>query len=252
MTGPAGAIGQAMGPFRIRRIAFAVFSLMVIGALATLALTPRVHIADSRNYDLERLIPKSFGGWTMDEVHNLILPDPGSQRLVNKIYNTVLARSYRNALGDEVMLVIAYGGDQSDALQLHRPEVCYEAAGFQVRRPYYNNLRLAGHAIHMARVETQRTNFYEPVSYWMRVGERQVTTNMDRQWAKFVAGTHGVIPDGVLVRVSTRGPHPDLVHAYKIQDRFVADLLTNIDGATRQLLIGKERVAEPRAARGGL
>jgi hypothetical protein len=73
----------------------------------------------------------------------------------------------------------------------------------------------------------------------MRVGDRQVTTNLDRQWVKFVSGLQGLIPDGVLVRVSTRTVSDDAENQFQLHDRFVADLMKSIDAKTVALLVGR-------------
>ena len=54
------------------------------------------------------------------------------EAIINKIYNQTLTRTYINPRGDRIMLSIAYGRDQSDALQMHKPELCYPAQGFRL------------------------------------------------------------------------------------------------------------------------
>lgn len=246
MSALPSAIERAMGPFRVRPLALIILALLLATVGVNAALTPRVHISDSRNRDLEALVPKQFAGWTMAKTDGLVMPDPERERLVNKIYNNVLTRIYRDGAGNEVELLIAYGGDQSDAVQLHRPEVCYLANGYSVAKPYYEDETYAGHRIRIARVRTYDAHAREPVSYWMRVGDRLVTTNMDRQVAKLVDGLHGIIPDGVLVRVSTRTASTNTARDYALQDRFIADMLASLDPQTQDLLVG--RAATPKAA----
>jgi EpsI family protein len=224
--------------------------LMVFGAVAAYAMTPRLRVADTREHNLEQMIPRSFAGWHEGEASLPVLPDPSASRLTDKIYNTLLARSYRNSAGETVMLVIAYGGDQSDALQLHRPEVCYAANGYQVSGLRYERREVAGRNIALARLDTEDHDAQEVVSYWMRVGERQVTTTMDRQWVKLVSGLGGVIPDGVLVRVSTRTLVADPAHEHAIHDRFIADLLSALDDKAQALLIGRGAPGDGRGQGG--
>ena len=223
----------------MRSTVLLAFLLMVFGAVASLAMTPRVRMADKRNYDLEKIIPKSFAGWHEETIDSIILPDPGANSLVDKIYNKVLARSYKNTVGDEVMLVIAYGGDQSDALQLHRPEVCYAANGYKVSPVRFMRRVLSGRPVMLARMEAEQHYWHESVTYWMRVGARQVATNVDRQWVKFVAGLNGVIPDGVLFRVSSRSSDGASAAAGALHDRFISDLLSSLNSAAVELLVGR-------------
>lgn len=230
---------RRLRPSGIRSTVVLGFLLMVFGAVAAAAMTPRDRVADHRNYDLEKIIPASFAGWQQDEADGLVLPDPSANTLADKIYNKVLARAYRGPDGSRVMLVIAYGGDQSDQLQLHRPEVCYAANGYHVEGLHYTHRDMVGKNLVIARLDTSDHYSHEIVSYWMRVGDRQVTTNMDRQWVKLVSGLHGVIPDGVLVRISTRSAAGDAERQFSIHDRFIADLLSKLDDNGLQLLIGR-------------
>lgn len=246
MSALAASVERAMGPFRVRPLALIVLVALLAAAASTIAMTPRLHMSDSRNRDLETLVPKAFAGWTVEKTDGLVMPDPDRERLVNKLYNSVLTRVYRDRAGNEVELLIAYGGDQSDALQLHRPETCYLSNGYAVEPPYYEDKIYAGHEIHVARVRTHNAVVHEPVSYWMRVGNRLVTTNMDRQLAKLMDGLRGIIPDGVLVRVSSRTMSADIAGAYAMQDRFIADMLASLDRKTQELLTGPS--AMPAAA----
>ncbi len=250
MSALPASIERAMGPFRLRPLALIVLGLLLAAALATIAMTPRIHMSDSRNRDLETLVPKAFGGWTMIKTDGLVMPDPDQERMVNELYNTVLTRIYRDSAGHEIEFLIAYGGDQSDALQLHRPETCYLSNGYAVSPPYYQDKTYAGHEIHIARVRTHDAMAREPVSYWMRVGNRQVTTNLDRQLAKLMDGLRGIIPDGVLVRVSSRTTG-DVATAYKMQDRFIAAMLASLDPKTQELLVGPGTGPKAVARAGG-
>ena len=56
--------------------------------------------------------------------------DPGQKALLDRLYEQQLSRTYENAQGYRIMLSIAYGGNQRDELELHKPEVCYVAQGF--------------------------------------------------------------------------------------------------------------------------
>lgn len=227
---------------RVRLVAFLVFALMIAGVVLTIALTPRLRIADQRTVSLEDMIPKQLGEWTAFEGERFVLPDPEASRLVDEIYNSILARSYKRANGDLVTLVIAYGGDQSDALQLHRPEVCYVANGFRVDTPVLETKEFGNYTIKYSRVGTKDTYSFEPVSYWMRVGDRQVSTTLDRQAAKLFSGLQGIVPDGVLVRLSSRTRSADSEHEYAVHDEFVAALIAVLDEEAVEFLLGAPRV----------
>ncbi|MFS2215447.1 exosortase C-terminal domain/associated protein EpsI, partial [Telluria sp. Tellsp104] len=97
------------------------------------ALTPKQKVAAvQERFDLEAMIPKRFGNWTVDNSVVPLTPDETQKELIATLYDQTLARTYVNDAGQRVMLSIAYGGDQSKQLQLHLPEVCYVAQGFDM------------------------------------------------------------------------------------------------------------------------
>src|SRR4030065_72730 len=73
--------------------------------------------------DLEVLIPKTFGDWKIDETIAPLIANPEQEAMINKIYNQTLTRTYVNPKGERIMLSIAYGGDQSDSMAVHKPEI---------------------------------------------------------------------------------------------------------------------------------
>ena len=112
----------------------AIVVLAGMGAAAALAKVgvPTKKIADTWETDLEKMFPTQFGDWQVDRSMPVILPAPDVQAKLDAIYNQVLARTYVNVrTGERVMLSVAYGGDQSDGMSVHLPEVCYPAQGFE-------------------------------------------------------------------------------------------------------------------------
>src|SRR5205085_349207 len=72
------------------------------------------------------------GDWHIDPEIVPVAPAPDVQAKLERLYGQVVNRAYVNAAGEMVMLTIAYGGDQSDALKVHRQENCYAAQGFDI------------------------------------------------------------------------------------------------------------------------
>ena len=65
----------------------------------------------------------------------------------------------------------------------------------------------------------------------MRIGYDNSSSNWARQALKLGYGLRGLVPDGALFRVSTIGIPADL--SFKIQDKFIHDLLNAVDPSTR-------------------
>ena len=114
--------------------AAALCALMFIAAGASVALKPTALLADRLPpIDLEAQIPRAFGNWRVDDRMSVRVINPQAETLVNKLYSQVLTRTYvDSSTGERIMLSIAYGSNQSGSLQLHIPDVCYPAQGFEV------------------------------------------------------------------------------------------------------------------------
>lgn len=185
----------------------AALALLLMGGAAALAevARPSIKLADTLPpLDLEGAFPAAFGDWLVDPSQPVILPAPDVQAKLNAIYNKVLSRTYVNRrTGARIMLSVAYGGDQSDGMNVHLPEVCYPAQGFAVRSRRLDRLQAGTREIPVVRLVTRLGPRTEPVTYWITVGNAVVPTRTDQKLAQIRYGLEGVIPDGMLVRVSS-------------------------------------------------
>ena len=212
--------------------------LMVIAALLAFAGRPTERIADaSAPVDLERMIPAQVDDWRIDPTIMPLVVSPDAQAMLNKLYNQTLARTYVNSAGQRVMLSIAYGGDQSDSLRLHAPEVCYAAQGFEVVRNRVGELATNYGVLPIKRLVATLGPRNEPITYWMTVGDRATLSGLRQKLVQIRYGMTGKIPDGILVRVSSIGA--DAAHSYDVQDRFIKGLLAEMKDSDRIRVIGK-------------
>lgn len=238
---PASSAGNPL-PTQTRRAALATL-LMGAAALAAWKLTPTQRMATLHgDFNLEAVIPKQFGDWRLDTSAVGGVVNPQQEELLKQLYSQILTRTYVNSRGDRVMLSIAYGNDQRDGLQLHYPEICYPAQGFQLKTNRKVDLQLAGLTIPARRLETVfGSQRYEPVTYWTVIGETAVRGGTDKKLAEMRYGFQGLIPDGLLFRISSIDRDTDA--AYRVQDRFSQDLLTSIPPALRGRLAGVDHLS---------
>ena len=82
----------------------------------------------------------------------------------------------------------------------------------------------------------EREARFEPVSYWMRVGNDIATGVVDRQVIRLKYGLRGIIPDGALIRVSTVGLSEKT--SFKVQDQFIRDFLGAVASQDRKFFTG--------------
>ena len=202
-------------------------------ALATPLLTP---VPVSRPVDLEGILPERFGGWRVDPDEAPLAPTPDVQAKLDLLYGQVASRTYVDEAGERMMLVVAYGGDQSDALKAHRQEVCYSAQGFSIASLEHGKLEAAGRSIPVTRFVAVRGARSEPVTYWFTMGDRVVLGRLERLRVQLLAGFQGQVPDGMLVRVSSLSH--DAPQAFAAQRDFVAALLAAMPESARVRVAG--------------
>jgi len=212
---------------------------MFAAAGLALALKPTVKVADAGpKIDLEVLIPQSFGDWKIDETIRPLIADPELQAKLDKIYNQTLTRTYINSKGERIMLSIAYGGDQSDTMAVHKPEICYPAQGFQIlKSPIVSTFATEdGSSIPVKRLVATQGKRIEPITYWTTVGDKVAVSGWKWKLQQMKYGLTGQVPDGLLFRVSSI--QADDTQAYQTQDAFTRDLLKAMSPDGRQRIIG--------------
>lgn len=212
-------------------------AVMCIAAGLTIAVTPTAKMADAGpKVDLEHMIPETFGDWRVDQSIVPLMVAPDVQAKLDKIYNQTLARTYVNRRGERVMLSIAYGGDQSDGMRAHRPEVCYTSQGFQIVRSLLDQIDTGYGALPVKRLVATSGRRSEPITYWMVVGKWIALSGFGQKLAQLRYGLTGTVPDGILFRVSTIDTEYE--QAFAIQNSFVKDLLKAVQPSTRTRVAG--------------
>ena len=213
-----------------------VGAVMVLAAGAALALKPSRVQQDKAMFDLEEIILRSFGDWIVDPDIVPIPPTPDVQADLKALYAQIVSRTYVNSRGERVMLMVAYGGDQSSALKAHLQEVCYAAQGFEIRSLSYDSLRFHAETIPVTRMLAVRGQRSEPVTYWLTMGDRVLLGRLDRLMVQLRFGLSGRIPDGMLVRVSTISSNP--AQAFNSQEEFISALLEGMRQGDVHRLLG--------------
>lgn len=211
---------------------------MLLAAGLALALTPTQKLADTTaRAKLEELIPREFAGWRIDP---MVIPlvSPEVEARLRHLYTETLTRTYINAKGERMMLSIAYGADQRDGLQVHKPESCYPAQGFKLTALNPGVLDTRFGAIPVYRLETSKGPRWEPVTYWSTVGDKVVAGSLQRKRAEMGYAVDGKIADGLLFRVSSIDRNS--TEAFAQQAKFTNELLEAVDPAARKRLAGIE------------
>ena len=220
----------------VRRSALVALSMAGAAALAHV-VTPTMKIADLQSkVDLKDIFPESFGEWRLDDGMPVVLPSPDVQARLDTIYNHVLTRTYVSAEGYRVMLLVAYGGDQSGGMGIHLPEVCYPAQGFELVSKTATAVRTADRSVPVHRLVTRLGSRAEPVTYWIVIGDVVAPSRTRQRLVTMRYGFRGQIPDGMLVRVSSIDQ--DSERAFRQQAGFIKDMASGIDGVDRERVLG--------------
>jgi EpsI family protein len=215
---------------------------MLIGAalLGTVGLseiyTPRRAAPRLTDRRFDAMFPHRLGKWQYLTESGLILPP--QDQLSRTLYEQLLTRVYSSGDAPSVMLVLAYSSTQEGRLQVHRPEVCYPAAGFRIVRNEAREVPLAsGKTIPARFLVAERGDRRECIIYWTRVGSALPTSWVGQRLEMASANLKGYIPDGLLARVSLISADP--ASAWDTLTAFINALVgTNSPGA-RTILVGR-------------
>jgi len=217
---------------------------MLATAVAVRLLQPEPVAASSQPI-LAQTVPSAFGDWKeVSSVAEQVDPARNADEpSMDRPYDDVLMRTYGNSRGDIVLLTLAYGRNQRQEVKIHRPDVCYTAQGFQLvsrRAVSFPVTGLGGRPVEGMRMLVSAPGRMEAVSYWIRIGD--VFT--DNAWAIryhiFQQGIAGRAVDGMLVRASqiVSGADAASPERYRVQERFLADLVRALPKPARRQLVG--------------
>lgn len=210
---------------------------MAITAASANYLKPNLQLADTRAVlKIEPSIPTEFGGWKMAVTSGGVV-NPQQEAMINSLYSEIVTRTYVNQKGQQVMLSIAYGKNQSDTFQVHKPEICYPAQGFQLNTNVAGQLETSQGSIPVRRIETSLgAQRKEPVTYWTTLGDKAVRSGVDKKLKEIEYAMQGYIADGLLFRMSSIDP--DTARAFELHQQFASDLLAAIPAEARLRLSG--------------
>lgn len=216
-----------------------LMALMAAATLLAIVFHPTHRVADDGPpINLETMIPKQFGDWKEDPKTLASVISPDVQANLNKVYTKYLSKTYVNTrTGKSIMLSIAYGKDQRSDTAVHYPEVCYPAQGFEVLGSQLAKLETTDRSIPVRKLETKLRERYEPVTYWITIGDYVSLTGFDRRIKELKYGFNGMIPDGILFRVSSINMNS--TEAFRDQEDFVSEMFMSLPLTSRNRLSGK-------------
>ncbi len=217
-----------------------LLSGLMLGSAATaMVLTPTaVKVDPSQRVDYEKIIPTQFGSWKVLPANMGAVVNPQTEEALARLYSQIVSRVYLDTRsGKTVMLSVAYGEEQNKQSQVHLPEVCYPAQGFQLQRARMDEISVLQIVLPIKRLEARLGNRNEPITYWIRIGNHIVRGGLEQKLTTIREGFSGRVADGILFRVSSIDEDPN--KAYAVQDQFIELLLSATEPSVRHLLIGR-------------
>lgn len=224
-----------------RRQMLGYVAASICAGAAASGLTPHRRLSDILGpLRLSELIPARFGRWQMDPSQQGGIVNPQLQEVIDRIYSDTLSRTYVRDDGRRIMLSLAYGSDQRDGMQVHYPEVCYPAQGFQIWGQRFDDIYLHQLTIPVKRLITSLGgNRTEPVTYWIMVGNTAIRTGVQKKLAEMRYGLRGIVPDGLIFRVSSVGESEFL--EFSLQDGFIRQMYDAVSYPHKERFFGIPR-----------
>ncbi|WP_309612073.1 exosortase-associated protein EpsI, V-type [Sphingomonas sp.] len=219
---------------RLDRRKFLIGGAFLGAAALAYARTPRTVEDFLGKAKLDDIIPKHFADWSFVSASGLVTaPEDQLSRL---LYSQLLTRVYSAPNQPSIMMLAAQSASQTGVLQIHRPEVCYPAGGFQLSPVIEHDIPVGPLMLRTNQLTATADGRSEQIVYWTRIGRHLPISWSEQRWAVAQDNMRGIIPDAVLVRISVSTNDRD--EALAVIDGFTRSLIASLSPLARKVLIG--------------
>jgi EpsI family protein len=207
--------------------------LMASAAAVAAVRKPNIRLNYLGNHNLEDIVPKRIGHW--DFVTNSGLVIPPNDQLQLALYSQLLTRVYSDGT-NAIELLIAYSASETGFLQVHRPEFCYTAAGYQLSDFALHKVQLPGaHSLTANTLTATRDSSAEKLLYWVRIGDHIPHSWAGQKLTFAEDNLRRLIPDAALIRISTVGLEDS--QALAMIDEFAREMIGSVPGTLRHVFV---------------
>lgn len=220
--------------FKRREVTLAGLLTLAGGAHYAVRLTSK-RPEISKNAFLS-VTPRSIGSFHFAGEDGVVLPVEDD--LTKILYSNTRFGTYSNGVDPPIMLLVAYDRAQEYDVQIHRPETCYPAAGFNIDyRTHVQTDAILGRPSEAIFLTASRSDRVEQILYWTRIGGQFPADYAAQRIAILKSNFSGVVPDAVLIRVSMIST--DRAKAFKILAGFMKDMIGDVTGTARRVYLGE-------------
>ena len=210
-----------MGNERIRLIVLIALFAATFGAVQA---TTRYRQQQKRQPNWG-LVPYQFDGWSGfdDRFDPIYGDDPSDMRLL---------RIYRQGTEPPVILYVGFFGELATILDVHTPELCYPAEGWEVLhsgKSLTGNFR--GEQIQEKKILVDKAGHRRLVIWWYNAGPRPIETRIRYVYAMLAMSTITGRTDGSMVRLETPVDDNGEAAAERRIDQFQKSILPQLDKA---------------------
>ncbi|CAM4851717.1 unnamed protein product, partial [Rotaria magnacalcarata] len=206
-----------------------LIAMLMVGASVTAYIAkPKIFLTDIYvRKHLSKEIPEEFKNWNTQRTEDTAIVDPIQLTVLKELYAETYSKKYLNDQGEMIMLSIAYGRDQNDGHDVHKPDLCYPAQGFVVLEEKKINLKLdVNRNISVKYMKTQKGERIEPLVYWTTAGNFIYDTKLQKKLIELNYAKNNLIPDGMIIRISTI--NSDSEKSINTIKSFIRDFYTGI------------------------
>ena len=194
---------------------------------------PERHLDYLGKAKLDDIVPKTIGPWKFLAASGLVVPP--EDQMARAIYSQLLTRVYSDGQNDPVMLLLAQSGSETGILQIHRPETCYTASGYHISPVTSHPIAIGSDVVPANAMDATANGNTEHVLYWTRVGNKMPANWGQQRIAVAEQNLRGVLPDAILVRISTVSDDP--VRAWASLDAFTRAFIQSVAPSRRDVFI---------------
>ena len=214
-----------------RKFALGLAFLSAAGVAA--ARQPNTNIDYLGKNKLEDVVPKQIGKWKFAASSGLVVPP--EDQLSRALYSQLLTRRYTDGENPPMMLLVAQSSSQTGILQIHRPEICYTAGGYQLSAIEPHPIELPYGKLRTMSLSATSDSRTEQIVYWTRIGDHLPTSWREQRMAVAMDNLRRLIPDAVMVRVSTFGN--DKTAALASIEQFIRSMLDSVAPPMRRVFV---------------